>query len=205
MLSEIHTGLTQKDEAKLFIEQNKNAKPLTPYDTFNGNILIGDPTDTIIDILCKKYNIAISGVRGIKPPATLGSLSLARSVVKGSGAEGLDWILSIIKIANWTEETNAYGSFTIRPLYSLYINHKDELCEVKEIVSEIFSKTTPNNFKARAKTAFPERDEKAAVGAYLEVLVTNKLSELSSSKTIKASNPSISSTFTIKGRQKSQV
>lgn len=185
LVAEIRSGLTQEDEARLFVEQNKNVKPLSPYDTFNGNILIGDPVDTAISELCKKYNIVVSGAKGIKPPATLGSLSVARSVVKQNGSKAFDWILSIIKGANWTEETNAYGSFTIRPLNSLYVNHKKDIHEIKPIIIDIFSKTTPNNFKARAQTTFPERDAKIAVSAYLEVLVSDKLEESKITKPIK--------------------
>lgn len=177
LVAEIRTGLTQIDEARLFVEQNKNVKPLTPYDTFNGNILTGDPIDTAINEICKKYNVVVSGIRGAKPPATLGSLSQARIIIKSTGTKAFDWILSVIKSANWTEEGKAYSRIVVRALHSLYVNNKEESDRVKPIVVDIFSKTTPDKFSARATAAFPERDKETATSAHLEVLVSEKLSE----------------------------
>ena len=85
----ILTGLTRKEEARIFSRQNENVKKLTIYDVFKANIINGDTSipeikiDMEINEVCKKHNIKITrSYFNKKNERNMKSLSAARKIVK---------------------------------------------------------------------------------------------------------------------------
>jgi hypothetical protein len=169
----IRTGLTQKDEAQIFVSQNDNVSRLTPYDTFKGNILLGDKVDGDIQELTTKYNLDIKQSTGSNKNV-LGSLSEARQIVKNNGKDCLEWIFKIIKASRWENEKGAYSSYVIRALKSVYMDNIDDLEDTGKIVCDIFENTTPSYFRAEATIDYVERDVKSAC----IMLLTKKIREV---------------------------
>jgi hypothetical protein len=163
----IRTGLTQKDEAKIFVSQNDNVSRLTPYDTFKGNILLEDVVDCTIQRLCKKYNVIISQSQTKGAKGVLGSLTEARSIVRINGANCLEWIFKIIKACGWSDISGGYSSYIMRTLKTSYINNIDDLDKTGEYVCNTLEKTTPSYFRAEAVLEYVERDATSACGMLL--------------------------------------
>lgn len=188
----IRTGLTQKEEAKIFVSQNDNVSRLTPYDTFKGNLLLEDHIDCTIQNLCMKYNIIISQYQTKGAKGVLGSLTEARSIVKSNGGSCLEWIFKIIKACGWSNESGGYSSYIMRTLRTCYINNINDLEITGKYACSILEKTTPSYFKAEAVLEYVERDVTSACGMLLMkkiqslYLADNKLKTLNKEEFINA-------------------
>lgn len=169
----IRTGLSQSEEARIFVSQNDNVSKLTPYDTFKGNILLGDIVDIAINDLAVKYNLSIKN----SPKTnlrTIGSLAEARTIVKANGKDCLDWIYKIIRASGWNDVSGAYSTYIIRSLSNAYVNNIDDLEQTGKIVRNIFEKTTPMYFRAEAMLEYVERDPKSACSMFLQKLIRDE-------------------------------
>ena len=123
----IFTGLTQKDEALKFAQQQDNVNKLTPYDTFKANIACGDTSIKAIEIdieiqrICDKYGIVIKKDNTpVKDgDKVLRSLSTARRILcRDNGTERLELIVSAINDSNWATHREAYRGRILAALNS---------------------------------------------------------------------------------------
>lgn len=169
--------MTQIDEAKCFLAQNTEACSLTPYDTWNANLLIGDIVDCTIDKVCREYNVTVQGNRGVKQAAILGSLTEARIIVKQHGADGLRWILNVLDAAKWDEQRRGHGTNIMRGLKNFYGSHKENLFAYTDRVKCLLFKNSPQKFQAKAIAMFPENEAVVAISRYLDFMVTGEPSE----------------------------
>lgn len=130
----IFTGLTQKDEALKFAQQQDNVNKLTPYDTFKANIACGDTSIKAIEIdmeiqrICDKYGILIKKDNTpIKDgDKFLRSLSTARRIVcRDGGSERFELIIQAINKTNWAMHREAYRGRILAAINS-YISDSQE-------------------------------------------------------------------------------
>jgi hypothetical protein len=171
----IRTGLTQIEEALIFVSQNDNVSKLTPYDTFKGNLLIGDKTDMAINDICNKYNVLIEKTQTQGKNRVLGSISEARGIVKTYGSECFEWILKIIRASGWLDEKGAFSTYIIRTLKSCYVNNQNNLDSTGKLIVDIFEKKTPLLFKAEATVEYMDTsDIKSACTRYLQKLIKDE-------------------------------
>lgn len=147
---QILEGMTQIDEARKFISQNTESSVLTPYDTWNANLLLHDVVDCSVDSACKTFGIEVSMTPGMKKPAVLGSLTTARKIVKGQGRECLMWIFSVLHNAKWDEQQRGHNSTIMRALKIFYVSHKSDLFRYTDRLTCMLHKTTPAILDGRA-------------------------------------------------------
>lgn len=175
---QILVDMSQIDEARRFLAQNTEACSLTPYDTWNANLLIGDFVDCTIDKICKEFGVHVIPTKGIKAPAVLGSLVCARRIVKQHGADGLRWILSVLDAAKWNEVPNGHGKVILFALNTFYSAHKDNIYTYTDRVKCVLHRNDQRKFQSKAVAMFPENELGVAVSRYLDYIVTGEPKEV---------------------------
>lgn len=128
----ILTGLTQKDEALKFAQQQDNVNKLKPYDTFKANIACGDTNvepvriDMEIKRICNKYNVEVQEYSTKATPYVLRSISTARLIVrKEHGVETFERIMGVINKTNWKESGLSYQDKFILAINAFVINNEN--------------------------------------------------------------------------------
>jgi hypothetical protein len=171
---QILEGMNQIQEASRFLSQNTLARTLTPYDTWNANLLVGDRIDRIIDRVCKEFDLQIMGVKGKKGPGIIGSLVEARTIVRKQGEEGLRWVLGVLDAAQWNQKSNGHNSIIMKALRTFYGAHKNEIFRYTDRAKALLFETTPSMFQAKAVSWFSECDTSFAVTKYLSYQLTGE-------------------------------
>lgn len=148
----VFVGMTVKEEAELFVEQNEGTKKLTPYDTYKANVCRGDIVDCAIKEVCDCY-----GIKVVKSstPNTLKSVTRARTIIKNCGKDGLHWIFALIAEAGWNNFKDTYTDTMLNAFYNVYQNCQNNLPLAKERLVEFCKVTTPKEVVALANIEFP--------------------------------------------------
>ena len=66
MVCMVFVGLSIKEEADLFTEQNEGTKKLSPFDTYKANLCRGEEIDTQIQEICNKHGVLLSAEPGLE-------------------------------------------------------------------------------------------------------------------------------------------
>lgn len=167
-------GLTLKEEADIFTEQNEGTKKLTPYDTYKANLCRGEEIDTKIHKICEKY-----GVKVIKStqPRTLGSVTMARQIIKNNGNNGeerLEWIFNLFKMCGWDNMKKTYGKEIMQSLNFTYTTHKADLDDCTAKLLDFFKKSTIAEVNALANVEYPQYTPGIQLNMFLEEIVSGK-------------------------------
>lgn len=171
---QIYTGLTQHQEAEKFVESNTNVSLLSPYDTYRANILIGDRIDTAVKDCCDSFGVKIAEDKGKREPTVLGSLAVARNIVKIHGNDCLEWIFSVLKAAGWYDRPNGFNSTIVSALKNIYKNYPGKRETVGKRCVEILSLFDYRTFCADAVNLYPRKANSAAVHSRLVDLIEGK-------------------------------
>ena len=154
----IFTGLTQKDEALRFAQQQDNVNKLTPYDVFKANIACGEASipeiavDLNIKRICDKYNIEIKKYSfGMKKRRILRCLTFARQI-----PDAFEWIVDIINKSNWANCPQAYAKHIMETIYAYYNDSIGNLLPAEERLIYMMNTTTPDELEAMARLSYPE-------------------------------------------------
>lgn len=75
----------QKQEAYLFLHQYDEVEKLTPAQTFNAKLLLGDPAACLLKKLCEEYGITIVPTKGSRKEHVLGSLNDMLKIIESQG------------------------------------------------------------------------------------------------------------------------
>lgn len=148
----IHLDLTRADEAKMFAMQNSGKSKLTPYDLFKAHLQYGEPVDTTINNICKKYGITPS-VK--KSQYSFQAIHAARQVVKNTqvnGEECLDWIFNVFSKCRWFSFIGAVNSVSILGLQRTYVEgilHNDLDTRTENLI-HIFGQNSWNDIRCFA-------------------------------------------------------
>ena len=157
----ILTGLTRKEEARIFSRQNENVKKLTIYDVFKANIINGDTSipeikiDMEINEVCKKHNIKITRTYiNKKNERNMKSLSAAREIVKTNGKEALEWIYDTIDKTNWKTCAEVTSYKIQNMLKSFYSDNKENILYKQESVERVMNTYTPSQIIGCARSDY---------------------------------------------------
>ena len=174
----IRTGLTQKQEAKVFVQQGMGTKKLSVYDTYKGNLLYGEEIDTKIEKVVNDYGLKIidTNSRSLSRQK-IGGITELRTIVKNFGDSCLRWIFDIIKECGWCQESNGYDVAVVRMLKNTYSDYykTDKLDEVKNIIINFLKRTNPTKFKTHAMVEYQGLKERRAMITYLKDSVASML------------------------------
>ena len=127
VVCEICAEASLEAEAYRFVHQFDHVVRPKPVDTFNANVLLGDPVDCAIKKLCEKHNVTLA-YKSTQKPRTLTNLNRAREVVRICGEDCLAWIFEIVDECGWLEIPRGLSGFTIvllRSMWQEFRNHRD--------------------------------------------------------------------------------
>lgn len=176
---QIVEGLSREEEAARFVALNSGVSPLSQYDTWNANLLCGDPVDTEVKRICDKWGIEVSDRRG-GVYGRLGNLREARKIVRGQGGAAFDWIMEALYTAQWHIVRGGYCSEVLAALSNVYKKFGPDTMEY--VVSIIKSKN-PNTLRAVAQDRYTEYGIHKSLVKYMEDEVQNAIARTSSTTT----------------------
>lgn len=175
----VFVGLTLKEEADLFTEQNEGTKKLSPFDTYKANLCRGETIDTQIQEVCNKYGIRVERGNGIRK---LKSVTTARSIIKGSGKNTLEWIFDIFNKCGWNNFKDTYGADVLQALCNVVTNYSDDLDRVTGKLIDFFKGSSPSEIAALGNVEFPQYGRAIRFNMILDEVIKE---EESGSKVIK--------------------
>lgn len=149
----VFVGLSIKEEADLFTEQNEGTKKLSPFDTYKANLCRGEEIDTQIQEVCNKHGIVVERGTGTKK---LKSVTAARGIVRTNGKENLDWIFTMYDACGWNNYGDSYTSDIITSMNNVKVNHADELRAAENKLKEFFRISSPKEITALANVEYPQ-------------------------------------------------
>lgn len=166
---QILEGLSLKDEAARFVEQNTSVSILSPFDTFRANLLLGDPVDTAISDLCKKWELEICDTHGMKLAGKMGSISDTRKIVKTHGIEMLDNIFAALHEAQWNLLTAGHSGRVLNALKNTFVEYRDKHSfeEIREFIVRTIKDKTYRTFMSAGQSAYPQHSYEVAASKYL--------------------------------------
>lgn len=162
LVCSVLVGLSIKEEADLFVEQNNDTKKLSPYDTFKANLCRKDARDLAIAKVCENYGIQV--VKSNKPK-TLKSVTAARRIVS-TGSQNydpetldsapLEWIFDVFQSAKWDGFKETYSSAFLYSLDTIYHQNELMLDYIKTKLVRKMSESTPRDILSLANVQFPQ-------------------------------------------------
>lgn len=167
----VFVGLSIKEEADLFTEQNEGTKKLSPFDTYKANLCRGEHIDTQIQEVCNKYGIKVEPGAGIRK---LKSVTIARKIVRCSGKDTLDWIFGLISMCGWNNFKDTYGADVLQALYNVSTNYHDDLDDVKNKLVEFFQVSSPSEIAALGNVEFPQHGRAIRFNMILDEVIKDE-------------------------------
>ena len=171
----IITGLTSKEEAKIFKDLNVKQKRPDPYKIFKANVWNGDmsdpevATDMHIKRICDKYNIEVKKFGNGTIGKSLRCLSRARAIISSTAYDGItcfEWIIDLLNATDWADVSNTYIREVILMLRDFWIDNKGD-AELEKKLIKALNTTTPTLMITRAKHNYPNHGVEVAMGLCL--------------------------------------
>lgn len=163
----VFKNLTEEEEAKLFYQQNDNNRRLRPRDMLRAKLTVGETGATILKELCDKHGVFLFKTGEFDIPF-LKDVSGMEHIISTWGAAVAEAIFQFIELAGWHTDLNAYSSYTIRPVMTLwrklYIKsgHEDPTEDVLD-VAEVINGMPLEQFVSAAKAMSPHCTEHMAI------------------------------------------
>ena len=161
-------GLSLKEEADIFTEQNEGTKKLTPYDTYKANLCRGEETDMTIYRVCEKYGIRVVKSTGCR---VLRSVTMARTIVTRNDGERLSWIFNVFKESGWNNHKETYAADIMAGVNNVCNAHEKELGVVEEKLVEFFKTSNPKELVSLANIEYPNYGRQIRLNMILEDII----------------------------------
>ena len=139
----ILTGLTSKQEAKIFKDLNITQKKPDPYKLFKANVWSGDMSDpdAAVDItifnICDAKGVQVKKFGRGSTGKTLRCLSRAQMIIKSERYDGkacFKWIIDFINATKWANTSTAYTREIVLMLKDFWVdNHGNTRAEERLI------------------------------------------------------------------------
>lgn len=121
MMAQVHSGLTLKEEAKIFLQHN-DRKGVTPLDTFRIALVAGERWAESIQEIAARYRWAVAGT-GDGSQRTFQAVAAAKKIYfSDETGKTLDRVFSVIDAA-WPKDRDGVCSETLHGLGGIYANH----------------------------------------------------------------------------------
>lgn len=123
----VKKGLTEKQEAEMFLELNSSRVKLKQYDYFKARLVAGDPVAIQINQIVESCGFSLDG-----GTYKIQAVKTVEQVFKKYGPFALDGALTVIMTA-WRHDTRAWQGFIIQSLSKLIYENpidKDRLIKV---------------------------------------------------------------------------
>lgn len=119
----IYDDLDYRHEADIFANQQKNVKPLLPYEIFMANIEAGNNDQLTILALVQSYGLKLSST---KAPGAICAVSTLENIYKKYGYHILSRTLRLI-IGTWEGEDNSFGGNVLNAVAKLCYIYGDSI------------------------------------------------------------------------------
>lgn len=123
LLCQVYEGLSLKEEAKIFAEQNDNVARIASADKFKSLLIMENEICLQIKSLCDEFGIAIRKTYGdslSKTRKNLNGLIAAQRIVENYSIDCLRWIFTVIEKSGWDLTAKAYTDRSFQVLLSFY-------------------------------------------------------------------------------------
>lgn len=167
-------GLTIKEEAQWYADQNKGTKGLAPFDSYKANIVYGEPIDTAIKDVCSCYKVRVEKTNA---PNVLRGLTVTRKLVKADGKDCLHWIFQTIVNSGWNDFKEGFTYDTINSLWYVYTSCESNKVLAQERLVEFMKSHTPKNTFAMANLTYPDLGGHTRVVKFMRSIARNELQE----------------------------
>lgn len=168
LVCRVFVGLSVKEEADLFTEQNEGTKKLTPFDTFKANICRGEITDTQIKEVCDAHGIKVEKSNSIK---TLKSVTTARQIIQRHGKENFEWVISFLEDAGWNAYKDTYKDGFLASVNNVKNSYSNDITYVREKLINIFRTSSPKEVQAVANAEHPYMGRTTSLFLLMEDLI----------------------------------
>lgn len=165
---QIHVGLTQSDEAKIFTAQDKAKSPLNGSDRIKSGAVAEDPIYLGVRDVCQEF--AVNPYRSGSKVGVLTGATRAAWIVGRDGPDMLRRIFRLVDTANWHLQPNGYGSNILSAFRNLCLLYEDDV--VESAVKKICCGTTPAELIILAQATCPNaRGPVTALTTYLGTFI----------------------------------
>ena len=104
----LYENLSEKDEAKLFAQQDELKQKVSTVDKFNALLVAENSAALAISRICGEYSIKIKKCQA-GAVAVLTGFSAVMHLYEHHGESGLRWVFDVIKEAGWHSVRGAYS------------------------------------------------------------------------------------------------
>lgn len=140
MRAEVHYGLTEPEEAVLFLILNRESAKPTPLDEYRIGLTAGLATFLAVDVLLKKHGLVVSNHSGVNQTQPLKMyLSIAEGRARGVDMEGLDRILTVAE-GIWGRTGDTWTAVVLGSLGAFLARYGDRLTDadlIKKLKKEL--------------------------------------------------------------------
>ena len=177
----VFIGLSIKEEADMFSEQNEGTKKLTPYDTFKANFCRGEATDTAIKRVCDSYGIQVEKSSKAK---TLKSVTAAREVVKNYGSKVLAGTFEVFRKCGWDDFKDTYRADIVRVITEVRMDYANNVNLIDEKLVDYFEDKTPADIVSSANVKYSHYGRQTRLKKYVNDIVADPSGKVSSIRKI---------------------
>lgn len=119
----VYEDLDYEGKADTFANQQKNVKPLLPFEIFTANIEAGNDTQLMIKALVESMNLTLSATSA---PGTICAVSTLEEIYAKHGYHVLDRVLRLC-VGTWEGEINSLSSNMLRGITRMVVAFGDEM------------------------------------------------------------------------------
>lgn len=172
LTAEIFMDMTQKEEARMFAEQDDNNQTLKPNQRHRAGICWENPVDMVLQEVCHAYGFTITPCTNMTYAMT--AASKGREIVAKYGCESncIEWILSLVYHSNWGNHKHSTSSKWLDAFESAY--HKALLSDNIETAWYNLTKPMyhypPDKFGSIAVAMYPHEDHRRAAKILIDKL-----------------------------------
>lgn len=164
--------IVDKILCKVFAGQRDNTRDMEPAHLHDSKVLSGDVVSKNIELACKNNGIPPyatweSKEKGI---AVIRDYSGCVSISRTHGYSGINWVLSMIKGAEWNTmpdtKATSLTRYSIRVLGTLYNAYGNDIF-ASNALKEYLKTKTPKGLNKEAILKYPDRKEQASTILYI--------------------------------------
>ena len=168
---DIRQNLTPHEEASIFVHQKDNVKRLTPCDIYRADVYNGEKYALDIKELCEKYHVQVIKDRGQSAAGEIGSISMAKKIYDAGGISALEWVLSVLMDAGYSNYTNGLSKQMMNLVYKQRLRFMSNLNAGKEKLSKFMGQYSPRMLISLAMSEYKGQATDAALDMYLKEYV----------------------------------
>jgi len=144
--AEVHRGLTQQQEATLFLIKNREAAKVSTLDEYRVGLTAGDELCVNVDKVLRKHNLGL----GSSSTNSVGAVSTVLRITKQYGPEILDRTLKIVEAA-WGRGKETWDGVILGGVAMFLHRHGDKIDD-EELAKKMLKRGLAARWRSEALT-----------------------------------------------------